>query len=65
MSAASIASWSVRVFRAIDEAEQVPAVEILKPLHLVGDGNGAAERGHDRSCQLEAQIEPLGADMEQ
>ena len=54
-----------RVLGAVDEAEQVAAVEVAEAVHLVDDGRGAAEPlGHPGS-ELEAEVQLLGLDVEE
>ena len=56
---------ALRVFGAVDKAQQIAVVEIAKAVHLVGDRHRVAEPRHDLGRQLEAQIHALGADVEQ
>ena len=55
----------LRVFGAVDKAEEVALVEIAEAVHLVGDRYRIAEAADQLACQLEAQIHALGADVEQ
>ena len=54
-----------RILGAVDEAQKVAVVEVAKAVHLVDRGDRVAELGHDLRRDLEAQVHPLGADMEQ
>ena len=58
-------SLALRVFGAVDKAQEVALVEIAKAVHLVGDRNRVAQTRHDQARQLEAQIHALGADVKQ
>src|SRR5262249_8212772 len=53
------------VLRPIDEAEQVPLIEVLEAVHFVRRGNCATEPGHDLDRELEAQVHTDGANMEE
>src|ERR1700727_2076103 len=54
-----------RIFSAVDKPEKVAVIEVAKAVHLVDGGDGVAELRHDLRRDLEAQVHPLGADMEQ
>ena len=54
-----------RVFRAVDEAEQVAVVEILEALGRVGHRHRAFQPRHDQRGQLETEVHALGAQVEQ
>ncbi len=54
-----------RIFRAVDESEKIAVIEVAEAVHLVDRGHCAAETTHDLRGDLEAQVHPLGADMEQ
>jgi hypothetical protein len=54
-----------RIFRAVDESQKVAVIEVAKAVHLVDCGDGLPELRHDLRRHLEAQVHPLGADMEQ
>lgn len=56
---------ALRVLGAVDEAHQVALVEVLEAVHLVGDGHGAPQPVHQPGGQLEAEVGPAGADVEQ
>ena len=56
---------SARVLGAVDEPQKVAVVEVAKAVHLVDRGHRIAEPPHDLRRHLEAQVHPLGADMEQ
>src|ERR1700722_4326019 len=53
------------IFCSVDEAQEITIVEVAKAMHLVDRGDGVPELGHDLRRHLEAQVHPLGADMEQ
>jgi hypothetical protein len=54
-----------RVLTAVDETEQVARVEVAEAVDLVLDRDDAGQPLHDLGGQLEAQVHPLGADVEE
>ena len=56
---------TVRVLGAVDEAEQVAVVEEPEAVHLVDDGDRTRHRLDHLGGQFEADVEHLGADVEQ
>ena len=54
-----------RVLGAVDEAGQVAVVEVAEPVRLVDRGDRALEPRHDLGRELEAEVHPLGADVEE
>ena len=56
---------ALRVLGAVDEPEHVPFVERPEPVDLVDDLGVAAQPVHQTLGQLEAQVEPVGADVKQ
>ena len=54
-----------RIFGAVDEPQKVAVVEVAKAVHLVDRRDRVAEPRHDLRRDLEAEVHPLGADMEQ
>ena len=54
-----------RILRAVDEPQEVAVIEVAKAMHLVDRRDRVAERRHDLRRHLEAEVHPLGADMEQ
>ena len=53
------------VLGPVDEAEQVPLIEVAEPVDLVRRRDLAVEAGHDQGRQLEAEVRPRGADVKQ
>ena len=62
---ASIALLLDRVLGSVDEAGEVAIVEVAEPVHLVRRREGAVEPRDDRRRELEAEVHPLGADVEE
>ena len=56
---------ALRVLRAVDEPEQVALVEELEPVHLVDHLRVPVEPDHQPPGELEAQVEAMGADVEE
>ena len=54
-----------RVLGPVDEAEQIPLVEVLEPMDLVDDRGRPGQPAHDQGGQLPAQIHGCGPDVEQ
>ena len=54
-----------RVLGAVDEPEQVALVEGLESMHLVDHSRDPAESIHQPLSELEAQVEPMSAEVEQ
>ena len=54
-----------RVLGAVDEAGEIAVVEVPEPVHLVDRGDSPAQPRHDQRRQLEAEVEPIGADVEE
>jgi hypothetical protein len=54
-----------RVLGAVDEPKHVTHVEVLEPMGLAADRDRTAEVIHDLGGEREAQVEPLGPDVEQ
>jgi hypothetical protein len=54
-----------RVLGAVDEPEQVAAVEVAEALHLVDHAHGRPERRDDPAGQLEARVGAAGPDVEE
>ena len=54
-----------RVRRAVDETEQVARVEVAEARHLVGDVDAPVEGTQQQPLELEAEIEAIGADVEE
>ncbi len=54
-----------RILRAIDETDEVAIFEVTEALGFVGNRNCVSDAFHDLCRQLEADIHPPGADMEQ
>ena len=65
MRAARAARRAGRVLGAVDEPEQVALVEVDEAVHLVGDRRRAVQPRHDLLGELEAQVHPGRADVEQ
>src|SRR5262249_14066556 len=53
-----------RVLGAVDEAHQVPFVEVFESVRLVHHGGGAGQLLHQLAGQLEAQVHPPGPQVE-
>lgn len=53
------------VGRAVDEAQQVSGVKVTKPDGLVDHRHRVPQQLHDLTLELEAQVSPLGPDVEQ
>ena len=56
---------ALRVLGAVDEAEQVALVEGPEAVHLVDHPARPAAAGHQPLRELEAQVQAVGADVEQ
>ena len=56
---------AARIFRAVDEAQEIAIIEVAEAVHLVDRRNRVSDPRHDLRRQLEAQIHALGADVEQ
>ena len=56
---------AARVLGAVDEADQVAAVEVGEAVRLVDDRDGVAEAGEDQAGELVAEVLALGADVQQ
>ena len=54
-----------RILCPVDETDEVAAVEETESMHLVYWRDCGPKPGHDSRRQLEAQIHPLRADMEE
>ena len=54
-----------RVLGAVDEAHQVPLVEVPEAVYLVHHGGRAGQLGHGLGRELEAHVHPFVPDMEQ
>jgi hypothetical protein len=54
-----------RIFRAVDETQEVAVVEVAEAVHFVDRRNRASDPRHDLRRKLEAQVHALGADVEQ
>ena len=54
-----------RIFRPVDEADQIAIVEIFETVHLVQNGRDRAKAVHDQRRHFETHIHANGADMEQ
>ncbi len=62
---ASLGRLTLGVLGAVDEAEQVALVEGAEAVDLVDDTGGAVEAVHQSRRELEAEVEPVGADVEE
>jgi hypothetical protein len=56
---------SSRIFRPIDESDDIAVLEIAEPLHLVNGRDCIPEALHDLCGQLETDVHPPGADVKQ
>ena len=65
MIVARAGSRAGRVLRAVDESEQIALVEVAEAVHLVDDLRNAVQPVVDQAGQLEAQVHPGRADVEQ
>ena len=54
-----------RVFRAVNEADEVAVVEIAKAMDFINRRDRVAEPGHDLGRQLEAEVHAPGANVEE
>ena len=54
-----------RIFRTVNEAEEIAVVEIAKAMDFIDRRGRVADPGHDLGRQLEAQIHALGANVEE
>lgn len=50
---------------AVDEAEEVAGVKVAEALGVVLDGDGGAEEAEELAFELEADVAPVGADVEE
>src|SRR5262249_58133543 len=57
--------WADGIRGTVHEAEQVARVEVAEPDRLVGDGDGISEQVEELALELEDQIVPVGADVEE
>src|SRR5437773_2746852 len=52
------------ILRPIDETDEVAAVEVTEPMHLVHGGDRGSKPGHDVRRELEAQVHSTRSDVE-
>ena len=56
---------SGRILGPVNEAGEIAIVEIAEAMDLVLGRDGAVQAGHDLTRELEAEVHPLGPDVEQ
>jgi len=54
----------LRVFRPIDESDEIAIVEVAKPVYLIRGLNGLADTVHDLRREFKAQVHASRTDVE-